>query len=46
MNTGFTEKEHYNLGKRLVDLRKEGVLIMTSGNIIHSFKELEWDDDA
>lgn len=46
MNTNFTEKEHYNLGKCLVDLRKEGVLIMSSGNIIHSFKELEWSETA
>ncbi len=30
-------------GRRLAQLRDEGYLIIGSGNIVHSFKELNWD---
>ena len=31
---------HYNLGKQLFNLRKKGVLIMGSGNMVHNFQYL------
>jgi len=33
---------HYNLGKELKELRKKGVLIIGSGNIIHNLSLVAW----
>lgn len=33
---------HYNLAKELYDLRKRGVLIIGSGNMIHNLGMLDW----
>lgn len=33
---------HYNLAKQLYDLRKRGVLILGSGNMIHNLRMLDW----
>jgi 4,5-DOPA dioxygenase extradiol len=37
---------HYELAKRLVSLREEGVLIVGSGNIVHSLHAYKWGDNA
>lgn len=42
----LSEEEHYAIGKSLSILRKEGVLIIGSGNIVHSFDEIEWSVNA
>jgi 4,5-DOPA dioxygenase extradiol len=37
---------HYELAKRLVSLRQEGVLVVGSGNIVHSLQTYRWGNSA
>lgn len=41
-----TEKEHYELAKGLADLRKQEVLILGSGNIVHNLSMIDRDQFA
>ena len=34
---------HYDLAKEIVSLRKKGVLIMGSGNLVHNLRMVAWD---
>jgi 4,5-DOPA dioxygenase extradiol len=36
-------KYHYDLAKELYDLRKKGVLIVGSGNMVHNLRMVAWD---
>lgn len=37
---------HYDLGRRLAFLRREGVLVVGSGNIVHALSEVVWREDV
>jgi len=38
--------EHFSLGRKLRDLREKGIMILTSGNVVHSFKGIQFRDGA
>jgi 4,5-DOPA dioxygenase extradiol len=37
---------HYRMGKLLSPLRRQGVLVLASGNIVHNLGTIRWDDSA
>lgn len=37
-----TLREHYEIGQQLSSLRKQGVLILGSGNIVHNLARVNW----
>lgn len=38
-------RDHYQLGEQLKELREEGVLIISSGNIVHNLRMVKFDDN-
>ena len=46
LDLGKPLHRHYELGQRLRPLRREGILIMGSGNIVHNLALMDWSNPA
>ncbi|MFX0181270.1 MAG: 4,5-DOPA dioxygenase extradiol [Candidatus Hodarchaeota archaeon] len=42
----YSPQYHFELGKKLASLRENNLLLIGSGNLIHTFREFNWDIDA
>lgn len=45
LNYGKPAQWHYDLAKELAYLRRKGILIMGSGNIVHNLARINWSDN-
>ena len=46
LNSNLDVVFHYNLGRELAKLRKHGVMLIGSGNIVHNLREVVWEETA
>ena len=46
LDQNLAPASHYELGKRLRSLRRKGVLIVGSGNMVHNLRMIAWQDVA
>jgi 4,5-DOPA dioxygenase extradiol len=42
----LNEEDHYELGKKFAFLRRQRILIIGSGNIVHNLRQIEYMEDA
>jgi 4,5-DOPA dioxygenase extradiol len=45
LDIGKPARHHYEIGKQLSFLRRQGVLVMGSGNIVHNLQRMKYDMD-
>jgi 4,5-DOPA dioxygenase extradiol len=44
IDAGRPPRFHYDLARRLLPLRSEGVMIVGSGNIVHNLRRIDWEN--
>ncbi len=46
LDRGKSPQQHYQLGQQLKELREAGVLIVSSGNLVHNLRAVIWEESA
>jgi 4,5-DOPA dioxygenase extradiol len=46
IDQSLPDRSHFDIGKQLIPLRDEGILIAGSGNIVHNLGVMEWNEQA
>ncbi len=46
LNMEASPEYHFNLGHELQKLRDKGILLVSSGNIVHNLRRISWDENA
>ena len=46
LDGSMSASEHYNLAKQLRSLRDENILILSSGNVVHNLRTIDWQENA
>lgn len=46
LDRSLSFQDHFNLGVKLRELRNQGVLILSSGNIVHNLRQISWEENA
>lgn len=46
LDASLSDQGHFELAKLLNPLRDEGILILTSGNVVHNLRAVNWSNDA
>lgn len=46
IDASLSAKGHYELGQLLKPLRNEGILIVSSGNVVHNLRTVNWQENA
>ena len=46
LDGSLSARGHYELAKQLRPLREENILILSSGNVVHNLRTIDWHDNA
>lgn len=46
LDAGLSESDHAAMARRLRELRRENILIVASGNVVHNLGRIVWSEDA
>ena len=46
LDGSMSARAHYELAKQLRPLRNENILILSSGNVVHNLRTIDWHDNA